>query len=146
MLLLLSAAHGSFHLGNVQRVRLQQSHPDLRSPFHYLIRNWNTRGKRKIWSNQYCLERLAENPRTLTFRNGMITKGCFYPYVCVLLACTDAFTPRMDLLHLTGGTGGGERETVEGGNEDIIIFPAGTIFPAGAPAGPVVIRSNVISG
>ena len=49
----------------------------------------------------------------------------------------------MDLLHLQGAAGGGERGTVTAGNEDIVIFAAGTVFPAGVPAGAVVIRSQV---
>ena len=69
------------------------------------------------------------------FRDGMITKGCFYPYARVLLMCKDLFRPKMNVLHLTGVASGGERGTMDGGNEDIVIFPAGIIFPAGVPPG-----------
>jgi hypothetical protein len=117
----------------------------LTTPVKEVVKNWHVRGKNGIWSNQCCMERLEENPCTLTFRDGRITQGCFYPYARVLLTCTDKFKPKRNLLHLTGGANGGERGTIGAGNEDIIVFPAGTAFPAngGVPAGPVVIRSNV---
>jgi hypothetical protein len=137
----LPMVHFLLELFNGQRI--SSVNGILQSPFKDLIRNWNVRGKYGIWSTQYCMERLNENPPTLNHRDAAITKGCFYPYARVLLTCTDRFLPDMDLLHLQGAAGGGERGTVDAGNEDIVIFAAGTVFPAGVPAGAVVIRSQV---